>query len=216
MDEAVRTLHAPGDFLCGRYHTRMSVSACVERQKKSASHAGKIYASTRGIEPGMGCVKCKQGERNMKGLENRRVEERKSGRVDGTGKEVMPLCKCGQEAALPHNARVPKWCSKCWGERQRKPRGKYKKRAGRETEETTNSFLDKLGEKHRGKIKPTVEPVVEKERIISVDLSGYPGLLEAIEKTAHEEVRTTEEQIIYTLKQWKRVFVDKEYGASSQ
>lgn len=218
IDKIESMLNGHGYFRCERNHARISKEICVKRQRenKVAKMYGYRYPD---------CMKCEQGEENMKGFESGGVEERKRGRVDGRGKEAMPLCKCGQEAVLPHNARVPQWCSKCWGDRQRKPRGKYKKRAGRETEETTNSFLDKLGEKYRNnpegakdnsRLKSAVEKELKDIRVwqvsvedkIIVDFGGYPELLKDVKAEANREVRSTEQQIIYLLKRWKRVFVD--------
>lgn len=196
MEEAARILEGPGYFECERLHARISKDLCIKRQVKNKT--SNIFGN---LHPD--CIKCEQGRGNIKNMSDTKRKHTKRQKPDvpePEGQNTL-LCKCGEVAVAPHNG--PTYCSECWGKILSE--GKRRKRTG-----------DRGRTNRRGTTCDGVkEMIVYPDTHFNIDLTAYPEIQGTLQKEAEREFRSPEQQILYVLHQWKRIFVDKKYEEQS-
>ncbi len=194
MSASINAIFDAGDyFLCEKYSCRMLISACIARQKNSQSRASKFTNKPGGLD--YNCRDCEQGKKNMEQVS-----------VLGTkkSKPVGLVCKkpdCIHKGEIQpfdnffkHKGTISGYEGTCKDCRRKKAKESYQKRVA--IKQKKKKTADKT---------PEVNKIMKKESefkktVVKVDFSNYQDIYDDLLKSAIDEFRGPEMQILFLLK----------------
>jgi len=209
---------------CERYKCTMPEKTCLLRQKKYDSH---VAYNTGNRDPGCAnCAQGKAIKQQMKGqtmtdtaVKNdtpaagkaEGMDRPKEGSILSAAPKTKRCPKCGQDlpADLKHfyedirgRLNLSCWCKECQRERgrQRKEEQRQQKRQAKQQAETAAASDGArpwvVPAADVPKITPE-EPRPRPRRVVTLDFTDRPKMLDRIEKAARLEFRTVELEILY-------------------
>lgn len=196
MSALINAIFDSGDyFLCETYHCRMMFSACITRQKNSQLRTGGWRGKSGGFD--IHCRDCEQGRKNMEQVLASEI------------KKIKPVGLVCKNSDCIHKGIVQPFdnfnkhkniksgyegtCKDCRYEKKKKL---YQKRVA--IKQKTKKSADKISKVD--KIKIMEKKSESKKTMVNIDFSNYPDIYDDLLKSAIDEFRGPEMQILFLLK----------------